>query len=130
MPLQVLKQVIPNLAAYDVSDDNGVVLWPSMTQNAYQTAELIAYELGIGRNRIVPEYSFLDKRGVGALEGSTLDNTDAQISAGDATDPNWRPLKGPQPPKLQLVLQPPSHYAPTKRHCCAAVHCSLPLFSC
>ncbi|XP_002974896.2 uncharacterized protein LOC9638197 [Selaginella moellendorffii] len=48
-------------------------IWPSITQRSYQAAELIAYVNDISRSRIVPEYSFLDARGLGAYEGKTLD---------------------------------------------------------
>lgn len=37
-------------------------LWPSITQRSYQTAEILGALLGVGRSRIVPEYSFLDPR--------------------------------------------------------------------
>ncbi len=58
------------------------------------TAEILAYDLDMGRNRIVPEYSFLDMRGMGALEDFSIEKAMTQVSAGDATDPDWRPLKG------------------------------------
>jgi hypothetical protein len=52
--------------------DGSCWIWPSITQRAYQTAEIIAYANNIGRSRIVPEYSFLDARGLGAYEGKQL----------------------------------------------------------
>ncbi|GJN18171.1 hypothetical protein PR202_gb05304 [Eleusine coracana subsp. coracana] len=48
-------------------------IWPSITQRAYQAAEIIAAANGINRSHIVPEYSFLDARGLGAFEGKSLD---------------------------------------------------------
>lgn len=72
----------------------GVWIWPSITQNAYQTAEIVAYKLAVGRNRIVPEYSFLDKRGVGALENVPLDKAEDAAHSGDELNVNWRPEKG------------------------------------
>ncbi|GAQ90101.1 histidine phosphatase [Klebsormidium nitens] len=47
-------------------------IWPSITQRAYQTAELVASAFTVGRSRIVPEYSFLDARGLGSYEGRSL----------------------------------------------------------
>ena len=50
-------------------------IWPSITQNSYQTGEVIAALSGIGRSRLVPEYSFLDLRwgwGPAALPGTRL----------------------------------------------------------
>jgi hypothetical protein len=40
----------------------GCLMWASMTQNAYQTAEILAESFGVGRSRIVPEFSKLDHR--------------------------------------------------------------------
>lgn len=39
----------------DICGEAGCWLWPSVTQNSYQTAEILAGVLGVGRNRIVPE---------------------------------------------------------------------------
>ncbi len=50
------------------ASDGSVWLWPSIHLGAYQTAEILASLMDIGRSRIVPEYSFLDARGVGGLE--------------------------------------------------------------
>lgn len=88
----MVRQTVPALQSLGVcggDDDNGsnssssgggsCWLWPSITQNAYQTAEVVAYLLGVGRNRIVPEYSFLDARGVGALDGATLQKAQDQV---------------------------------------------------
>ena len=44
-------------------------IWTSNTERAYETAVVIARELQLGQNRIVPEYSFLDARAAGAFEG-------------------------------------------------------------
>ncbi|MBA0616627.1 hypothetical protein Godav_026130, partial [Gossypium davidsonii] len=48
-------------------------IWPSITQRAYQAAEIIAAVNGVSRSYIVPEYSFLDARGLGAYEGKELE---------------------------------------------------------
>ncbi|GLC40928.1 hypothetical protein PLESTF_001057200 [Pleodorina starrii] len=90
---QVLSGLLPDLEALGACSD-GCWLWPSITQNAYQTAELIAYGLGIGRSRIVPEYSFLDARGVGALETQSLAVARQAVAEGDLLDPSWRPPPG------------------------------------
>ncbi|KXZ52065.1 hypothetical protein GPECTOR_10g1088 [Gonium pectorale] len=90
---QVLRGLLPELERLGACSD-GCWLWPSITQNAYQTAELLSYQLGIGRNRIVPEYSFLDERGLGALETLRLDAAMAAVAEGDLLDQDWRPPKG------------------------------------
>ena len=37
--------------------------------------------------------SFLDPRGLGALEGYTLQEAAQQLGAGDSQSPSWRPLR-------------------------------------
>lgn len=70
--------------------DGSCWIWPSITQRAYQTAEIIAYANNIGRSRIVPEYSFLDARGLGAYEGKQLADI-KEVYTTDAVSPNLRP---------------------------------------
>ncbi|KAG2502041.1 hypothetical protein HYH03_000535 [Edaphochlamys debaryana] len=91
---QVLRGIIPELSKLGSCEDGSCWLWPSITQNSYQTAEVVAYVLGVGRSRIVPEYSFLDARGLGALERVRLDTALEAIAEGDSLDSNWRPPKG------------------------------------
>ena len=54
----------------------------SNTERAYETAAIIAREVGLGQNRIVPEFFFLDARGVGAYEGKD-DRVWEEIHAND-----------------------------------------------
>lgn len=61
MRSQVIRETFPALEALGACD-GGCWLWPSITQRSYETAELLSSLLGVGRNRIVPEYSFLDSR--------------------------------------------------------------------
>ncbi|KAL2620421.1 hypothetical protein R1flu_000626 [Riccia fluitans] len=65
-------------------------IWPSITQRAYQAAELIAYTNNITYSHIVPEYSFLDARGLGAYEGRKLSAMD-EIYASDSISALVRP---------------------------------------
>ncbi|XP_047968777.1 uncharacterized protein LOC125212608 [Salvia hispanica] len=65
-------------------------IWPSITQRAYQAAEIIASVNDISRSYIVPEYSFLDARGLGAYEGKTLDSV-SEVYASDSLSPNIKP---------------------------------------
>jgi broad specificity phosphatase PhoE len=70
--LQVVKGALPLIRATKGFDpDNNVYIFASITQRAYQTAEVLGSLIGVSRNRIVPEFSFLDPRGLGALEGYT-----------------------------------------------------------
>lgn len=65
-------------------------IWPSITQRAYQAAEIIAALNKIDRSHIVPEYSFLDARGLGAYEGKEL-NSISQVYASDGISSNIKP---------------------------------------
>lgn len=90
---QVKNESLQTLYSQRACDD-GCWLWTSITNNSYQTAELLATGLLLGRSRIVPEFSFLDSRGVGALEGFEQAKAQAQLNQGDALDPSWRPQRG------------------------------------
>jgi len=90
---QVLRQTYAALKEQGACE-NGCILWPSMAQNAYQTGEILGALFGIGRNRIVPEFSKLDARGVGVFEGGRLDAVADALAAGEATSADWRPPPG------------------------------------
>ncbi|TMW86222.1 hypothetical protein EJD97_021761 [Solanum chilense] len=81
-------------AAFDLKEmracDGNCWIWPSITQRAYQAAEIIAAVNGVNRSHIVPEYSFLDARGLGAYEGKSLD-TLSQVYESDSLSPNIKP---------------------------------------
>lgn len=65
---QILQRAFPALKEMGL-DETAPWIWPSIHQGAYQTAELLAYLFNVGRDRIVPEYSFLDSRGLGIYDG-------------------------------------------------------------
>lgn len=69
-------------------------LWPSVTTSAFETAEIVAYNLKVRREQIVPEFSFLDARGVGAMEGGRLADIRRVVAEHDQVDSNWRPVPG------------------------------------
>ncbi|KAL3343012.1 hypothetical protein AABB24_026859 [Solanum stoloniferum] len=81
-------------AAFDLKEmracDGNCWIWPSITQRAYQAAEIIAAVNGVNRSHIVPEYSFLDARGLGAYEGKSLD-TLSEVYESDSLSPNIKP---------------------------------------
>ncbi|CAI0545782.1 unnamed protein product [Linum tenue] len=70
--------------------DDGCWIWPSITQRAYQAAEVIAAVNGISRSYIVPEYSFLDARGLGGYEGRSLEVV-SEVYASDTVSPRNKP---------------------------------------
>ncbi|EIE23955.1 hypothetical protein COCSUDRAFT_14784 [Coccomyxa subellipsoidea C-169] len=90
---QVVRETAPALRAMGACAAD-CWLWPSITQRSYQTAEILGALLGVGRSRIVPEYSFLDPRGLGALEGLTWESARLQVNTGDQLSPEWRPPRG------------------------------------
>ncbi|KAL8042033.1 hypothetical protein ABFX02_09G023700 [Erythranthe guttata] len=81
-------------AAFDLKSigacENSCWIWPSITQRSYQAAEIIAAVNGVNRSHIVPEYSFLDARGLGAYEGKKLDSV-SEVYASDNVSPNIKP---------------------------------------
>ncbi|KAM7273861.1 hypothetical protein ACFE04_028525 [Oxalis oulophora] len=70
--------------------DRGCWIWPSITQRSYQAAEIIAAVNGIARSNIVPEYSFLDARGLGAYEGRNLESV-SEVYASDNISTKLKP---------------------------------------
>lgn len=60
-------------------------IWVSNTERAYESAVILARQIQLGQNRIVPEFSFLDARGVGAYEGKNDDQAWAEIHKNDET---------------------------------------------
>eukprot|EP00899_Mesostigma_viride_P010349 jgi/Mesvir1/19315/Mv10381-RA.1 len=87
---QVLRTLVPSLLAKGACE-RSCWLWPSINQRAYQTAEIVARQLDIGRNRIVPEYSFLDPRGLGAFQGKDAATAWREVYAQDALSIRNRP---------------------------------------
>eukprot|EP00178_Gracilaria_changii_P020929 TRINITY_DN615_c0_g1_i1.p1 TRINITY_DN615_c0_g1~~TRINITY_DN615_c0_g1_i1.p1 ORF type:complete len:374 (-),score=39.88 TRINITY_DN615_c0_g1_i1:64-1185(-) len=69
-------------------------IWPSVTISAFETAEIVASKLRIRREQLVPEFSFLDARGVGALDGGQTSDVRSVVVENDTKDSNWRPQAG------------------------------------
>lgn len=69
-------------------------IWPSVTISAFETAEILAASMRIGRERIVPEFAFLDARGVGKMEGQSVSAVSKLTREHDHLDANWKPELG------------------------------------
>jgi len=69
-------------------------IWPSMTLNAYETGEIIGDKAALGHERIVPEFSYLDKRGLGVYNGSISSDVIPRLHAQDRADAQYRPPAG------------------------------------
>ena len=74
-----------------------VVLFPTAA-NAIDTADIVASEMRIGRNRVLPEYTNLDARGIGKFDMNDREAVRAAIWALDAeSGPEGRDGERPPP---------------------------------
>lgn len=62
-----MHAVANKLAELDFSPS---FIWTSNTERAYESARVLAEDLQLGQNRVVPEYSFLDARAMGTFENT------------------------------------------------------------
>jgi hypothetical protein len=51
-----------------IQDGPGVIIWHDISSRALETANVLCEQLGIGRERVIPEYAFLEPRGMGLWE--------------------------------------------------------------
>lgn len=72
----------------------GAWIWYSQNNAANETAHLIGASLHVRNEQIVPEFSFLDARGVGAFEGQPVGVTEKEIARIDALSVNARMAPG------------------------------------
>jgi len=80
-------------AALDV--DTEAWIYADVGAGAYATATQLAAGLGVRPERLVPEFAFLEARGVGALEGAPAREVAAALAAGEAAGGvSWRPAAG------------------------------------
>lgn len=85
----------------------GCWVYYSTTTAAAQTAQAVGGAAGLGLSRLVPEYTYLDARGLGGLEGGQAGAVADEVAAGDAGSPDWRPppgTDGTPPDSLASVL--------------------------
>lgn len=89
---QVVKHLSPILTT--VTENSSAWLWAATNSSSYQTAEILTATLGLGRSRLVPEYSFLDPRGLGALDSKPVAEIFPVLTEGDASSALWKPPRG------------------------------------
>jgi len=65
---------------------NPSIIYFSLAAKCSDTADIIASELTISRNRILPEFTFLDRRAVGLWDMLPLNSTEAAIWALDVNE--------------------------------------------
>lgn len=93
-PDGVDQAVLASSALIKAGVGSGAWIWPSVTISAFETAEILASRLRVRREQLVPEFSFLDMRGVGLLEGGKVNEVRNVIKENDQRDTNWRPPAG------------------------------------
>eukprot|EP00903_Cladosiphon_okamuranus_P019237 g17690.t1 len=76
------------LASLGVSD---AYIWADISSRAQDTAKILAQELGIRQERVVPEYSFLNPRGMGIFDGGEVASVVPTVYKEDANSLTWRP---------------------------------------
>lgn len=77
---------------------NPSVVKYSLASKCIDTANVVATKMFVGRNRIVPEFTFMDPRGAGLWDGKPLDVTEAAIWAMDAAEAGDEGRNGKPPP--------------------------------
>ncbi|KAL3758579.1 hypothetical protein ACHAWU_008333 [Discostella pseudostelligera] len=77
---------------------NPSVVKYSLASKCIETANIVASTLMVGRNRIVPEFTFMDQRSVGLWDGKSLNSTEAAVWAMDADEAGDEGRGGKPPP--------------------------------
>ena len=80
------------------SNINPSVVKYSLASKCIETANMIANTLMVGRNRIVPEFTFMDPRGAGYWNGKELSTTEAALFALDVAEAGDDGRGGRPPP--------------------------------
>jgi len=77
-----------------VDAGNDVWIWPSQNIACLETSDILAYRLALNQSRVVPEFAFLDARGLGAYEGRAWADIQQNLLANDTQDSSIRPPPG------------------------------------
>jgi broad specificity phosphatase PhoE len=86
------EQIIETAKQLELAGYQPSFIWVSNTERAYESAAVLARQIQLGQNRIVPEFSFLDARAVGIYEGKNDQQTWQEIHEKDEKDGiNYRP---------------------------------------
>lgn len=72
-------------------DGPGVIIYHDISMRCLETANILCDRLEIGRERVVPEYAFLEPRGMGLWEGGNSTVILPALYRADATNSRWRP---------------------------------------
>lgn len=80
------EQVQEACRIMEVQGINPSVVKFSLAANAMDTADIVAMQLNVGRNRLVPEYTYMDQRGAGKWDMLPLQTTQEAIWAMDVKE--------------------------------------------
>ncbi|KAG5179958.1 hypothetical protein JKP88DRAFT_71705 [Tribonema minus] len=72
-------------------DNRGVIIYHDISARCLETANVLCDCMEIGRERVVPEYAFLEPRGMGLWESGNVTAILPALYRADAQDPTWRP---------------------------------------
>ncbi|CBJ29948.1 conserved unknown protein [Ectocarpus siliculosus] len=66
-------------------------IWADISSRAQDTARILAQELDIRQERVIPEYAFLEPRGMGIFDGKEVATVLPEVYEKDAISLTWRP---------------------------------------
>lgn len=89
---QVAEGALPVVAREACS--GGCFVYFGTVRRSEQVAAALGAAAGLSQSRLIPEFSFLDPRGLGAFEGGQLAAVTEEVGAGDASSPLFRPPMG------------------------------------
>ena len=105
--LQV-KKAAKELCVDDIFGNPPTWIYTSNTERAYESAVILGRECLLGQNRIVPEFSFLDARGLGTFEGQSQERSRSIVHEKDEKEGiKWAPpssLDGTTSDSVETVL--------------------------
>ena len=74
------------------------VCFHSLAANGMDTGDYIARELKLGRDRLLPEFTYLDRRGIGLWDSSSIQDVESAIWAMDYIEAGVEGFNGRPPP--------------------------------
>lgn len=93
--------------------DLSIVKFP-LAANAMDSANLVASRLHVGHNTMVPEYTYMDQRGIGNWDMQPLDTTEQAVWAMDAREAG---IDGWVSPNYAIMLENAQYFVRTDTLC-------------
>lgn len=92
------RSIVEACAKMKESGHFPTVAYHSLAANGMDTGDLIANELKLGRDRLLPEFTYLDQRGIGLWDSTRYDTTKKAIAALDYFEASREGMGGRPPP--------------------------------